>query len=579
MKFLKKLTILIYLISLKHVYAADVEISGTQATREDLQASSTLTISGTLDGDLNNIVRGYIAAGNEIDSATVVVESGGTIQGKSNAIMGRETDSLTVINSGTIEATSSKAIQLLDAQNATITNKSGGTIFANTNAIVQQSAGTEDAENTTITNAGTIYSVNDRAIYFYDGATNATLTNESGGIIYNTASDATVQIDTSSTLVNSGTIDNRNSPSNIGIAIVGNDNTITLKGKSILVGKIDGGTTTGNTLKFQHGVGQGYFYETAGSFTLQDLDGNQVVKGSAGSVGQGGSETLDELLSYKSLNIRQFINRYKDSENFYDGNGWGETYTSLLNRKEHATNLALEYDLFNVGANLISPLENSDFILAFEAGVQDFEKDHKITYQNVSAGLYLPSNKYLLNLDSFILGGITLKEGERTILTNTTSSGKLDIDSNYQTFEVHSGVTKTNSKLIPNVGLTGSFSITPSYDESKYYSWRNRKVGNVSVFFSDKYNLINNDNNNFNLGWLLDFRNLVGDKSQVYSINGTSATYKQDNALTREISLVANLGYEKKITDNGKFTAGISAKNTNQDVKSLSGNLGFKLNF
>ncbi len=579
MRILILVIIFIYLNSPKQLNAADVEISGTQATREDLQASSTLTISGTLDGDLNNIVRGYIAAGNEIDNATVVVESGGVIQGKSNAIMGRETSGLTVTNSGTIEATSSKAIQLQDSQNATITNKSGGLIFADTNAIVQQSVGTEDATGASITNAGTIYSVENRAIYFYDGATDATFTNESGGIIYNTSTFATVQIDTSSTLVNSGTIDNRNSPSNAGIAIVGNNNTITLKDKSILVGKIDGGTTTGNTLKFQHGVGQGYFYETAGSFTLQDLDGNQVVKGSAGSVGQGGSETLDELLSYKSLNVRQFLNRYKDSENLYDGNGWGETYTSLLNRKGHATNLALEYDLFNVGANLISPLKNSDFILAFEAGVQDFEKDHKITYQNVSAGLYLPSNKYLLNLDSFILGGITLKEGERTILTNTTSSGKLDIDSNYQTFEVHSGVTKTNPKLIPNVGLTGSFSITPSYDESKYYSWRNRKVGNVSVFFSDKYNLINNDNNNFNLGWLLDFRNLVGDKSQVYSINGTSATYKQDNALTREISLVANLGYEKKITDNGKFTASISAKNTNQDVKSLSGNLGFKLNF
>ena len=584
MKFQKTLIILIYLVSLRQVYAADVEISGTQATREDLQASSTLTIEsgGVLDGNLNNIVRGYIApggAGNEIDNATVVVESGGTIQGKSNTIMGRETSGLTVINSGTIEATSSKAIQLQDAQGATITNKSGGLIFADTNAIVQQSAGNESATGASISNAGTIYSVENRAIYFYDGATDATLTNESSGIIYNTSTFATLQIDTNSTLVNSGTIDNRNSPSNAGIAIVGNNNTVTLKDKSILVGKIDGGTTTGNTLKFQHGVGQGYYYETAGSFTLEDLDGNQVVKGSAGSVGQGGSETLDELLSYKSLNIRQFLNRYKDSENLYDGNGWGETYTSLLNRKGHATNLALEYDLFNVGANLISPLENSDFILAFEAGVQDFETDHKITYQNVSAGLYLPSNKYLLNLDSFILGGITLKEGERTILTNTTSSGKLNIDSNYQTFEVHSGVTKTNSKLIPNVGLTGSFSITTSYDESKYYTWRNRKVGNVSVFFSDKYNLINNDNNNFNLGWLLDFRNSVGDKSQVYSINGTSATYKQDNALTREISLVANLGYEKKITDNGKFTAGVSAKNTNQDVKSLSGNLGFKLKF
>ena len=74
----------------------------------------------------------------------------------------------------------------------------------------------------------------------------------------------------------------------------------------------------------------------------------------------------------------------------------------------------------------------------------------------------------------------------------------------------------------------------------------------MSVFFSDKYNFINNDNNYLNLGWLLDFRNSIGDKSQVYSINGTSATYKQDNALTREISLVATLGYEKKllITEN-----------------------------
>ena len=145
--------------------------------------------------------------------------------------------------------------------------------------------------------------------------------------------------------------------------------------------------------------------------------------------------------------------------------------------------MALEYDIFNVGANLISPLENSDFILAFEVGVQDFEADHKITYQNVSAGLYLPSNKYLLNLDSFIIGGITLKDGERTILTNTTSSGKLNIDSNYQTLEVHSGVTKTNTKLIPNIGFTGSFSITPSYDETNIIHGEIEKWETCLYFF------------------------------------------------------------------------------------------------
>ena len=91
--------------------------------------------------------------------------------------------------------------------------------------------------------------------------------------------------------------------------------------------------------------------------------------------------------------------------------------------------------------------------------------------------------------------------------------------------------------------------------------------------------MIDNSESNLNLGWTLDFRSLAGNKSQVYSINGISATYQQNNALTREISLITNLGYEKKITDNGKFTLGLIAKNTNQDVKSLNGNFGFKLNF
>ena len=582
MKFIKLLTALIYFVSIGQVYAADVEITGTQATREDLQDSSTLTISGTLDGDLNNIVRGYTAPGgdgNEIDNATVVIESSGSIQGLSNTIMGRETDSLTVTNSGTIEATSSKAIQLMDAQNATITNKSGGTIFADTNAIVQQSAGTEDAENTTITNAGTIYSVNDRAIYFYDGATSATITNQKGGIIYNTASDATVQIDTSSTLINSGTIDNRSGPSNVGIAIVGNDNTITLKNGGILVGKIDAGSTSGNTLKFQHGVGQGYYYETEGSFTLQDLDGNQVVEGSAGSIGQGGSETLDEMLSYKSLDIRQFLNRYKVSKNRVANEGWGETFTSLTNRNGNASNLALGYNLFNAGANMITPMKSSDFILAFEAGFQNFEKDHKIYYQNILTGLYFPENKNFYNLESFIIGGITLKDGERTILTNTTSSGKLNVDSYYQTYEFHSGFVKSNNKLLPNFGITGSFSYTPSYEESKYYSWSKKQVGNVSVFFSDKYKPIEYKKKKLNIGWMLDFRSLLGSKSQHYSINGTSAKYKQRNSLTREISFIGNLNFEKKFKNSGLFTVGVAAKNTSQGTKSLSGNLEFKMNF
>ena len=563
-------------------YAADDEVAGgvTQTTREDLQADSTFTIrsGGTLEADLNNIVRGYIAAGNEIDNATVIVESGGVIKGKSNAIMGRELSGLIVVNSGTIEATSSKAIQLQDAQGATITNKSGGIIFAKTNAIVQQEAsGGEDATGTTINNAGTIYGVDNRAIYFYGGATNATVTNESGGILYNESTEATVQIDTNSTLVNSGTIDNRNSPSNAGIAIVGNDNTITLKDKSILVGTIDAGSTTGNTLKFQHGMGQGYYYKTSGDFTLQDLDGNQVVKGSAGSVGQGASETLDELLSYKSINLRNFFSKYNKLD---DQDVWGETYVSNLKRDAHTSNLALEYDLTNFGVNLINKIDNANFVIAFEGGRQDFVKDHKIDYQNISAGIYLPQkdNPYF-NLDLFILGGITLKDGERTILTNTTTSGKLTIDSDYETYEIHTGIKKNNLSSIPDFGLAASYSMTPSYDESKYFSWTDRDVGNLSVFFEDDYNLINSKDSKLFLGWTLDIRKMMGDKKQVYSINGTSATYKQHNNLTNEISLIANMGYEKKFSDKSKILFSLDAKNTNRYTKSVGANISFKSKF
>ena len=554
----------------------DLTDNGDGEGDPDLTVKEGITV---IKDNQNNLIKGYDSDG--ISSATIIVETGAKIQGKNNTIMLRQADDVTITNSGSIISLSSKGINIRSAQDITITNNAGATITSLNNAISGEEVDddSEAVSGTVITNSGTIFSDTKRAIYLYSGADTATITNNSSGVMYNTSDETVVHVGSDSTITNSGTIQNRNSPDNDSITLQGNDNTIILKDKSILVGTIDAGTTTGNILKFQHGVGQGYYYKTSGSFNLQDLDGNQVVKGSAGSVGQGGSETLDELLSYKSINIRQFLNRYKDSKNLYSNNGWGETYTSFLNRDGHASNLALEYDLMNIGVNLISPLENSDFILSFETGIQDFVKDHKITFQNITSGLYFSDTKYLLNLDTFILGGITLKKGERTILTNTTSSGKLDINSNYETYEIHTGLTKNNPALVPNLGLAGSFSITPSYDESELFSWRNRKVGNVSLFLSDKYEFIKTEKNNFNLGWTLDFRNLFSDDEQIYSINGISANYKQDNNLTNEISLIASLGYEKKILNNGSFTFGLDTKNTNQNASSFSGNLGVKINF
>ena len=93
-----------------------------------------------------------------------------------------------------------------------------------------------------------------------------------------------------------------------------------------------------------------YYYKTSGSgtFNLQDLE-YQIVQGSAGSVGQGASETQDELLGYKSLNIRKSLNRYKKNKN--ENKGWGETYGSFIKRDQNNSNLSLGYNFLNLGVN------------------------------------------------------------------------------------------------------------------------------------------------------------------------------------------------------------------------------------
>jgi hypothetical protein len=573
MKKISFISIFIFLIFLgiNKTFAVDNVPSVSQTAKVTIASNSdTLTInSGITLGNLSTQQRADI---NEKDDVSVTVNSGGSILSLHNAVQGDDSDDLTVTNTGTIRAAGSKAINLKDTAGSTITNNLGGIIRSGAG----DSISGEAATGVNIANNGTIYSDSERALNFFSTST-ATVTNNSSGHIYNSNTNEAIKLDGSSTLTNSGKIENKNSASNNSILIVGNNNTITLKDKGILVGTIDAGSTTGNTLKFQHGMGQGYYYKTSGDFTLQDLDGNQVVKGSAGSVGQGASETLDELLSYKSINLRNFFSKYNKLD---DQDVWGETYVSNLKRDAHTSNLALEYDLTNFGVNLINKIDNANFVIAFEGGRQDFVKDHKIDYQNISAGIYLPQkdNPYL-NLDLFILGGITLKDGERTILTNTTTSGKLTIDSDYETYEIHTGIKKNNSSSIPDFGFAASYSMTPSYEESKYFSWTDRHVGNLSIFFEDDYNLINNKDSKLFLGWTLDMRKMLGDKKQVYSINGTSATYEQHNNLTNEISLIANMGYEKKFSDKSKILFSLDAKNTNRYTKSLGANVSFKSKF
>jgi len=510
------------------------------------------------------------------DSVDVTVESGSTISANTVAVFGDDTSDLTVTNSGTITASGTTAIDVKGTTDATITNSSGGTISSNRNTIRISKTGSNNTTGMTITNSGTITASNGSAIFASDSNSTATITNKIGGEITNSdTSNATIRAGASSTIVNSGKI--TNDVGNDAIKLYGNNATITLKDGGIVVGKIDGLLRTGSTLKFNHGVGQGYFYETEGDFTLEDLDGNQVVKGSAGSVGQGGNENIDELLGYKSLNIRKSLNKFLKSEGFKNKKTeWQGIQATSLERKEHAKNLALGYEFYSLGVNIIRPSENENVIASFEYSEQDFKKDHTIARYNLLFGLHYKESENKFKDNSFILAGATLNEGKRKILTNTTSSGTLNITDTYESFEIHTGKKFINKSLIPNIGTNLSYSYTPEHSESKYYSWEDKHVANFSLDLSDEFSIEREKSKSkFGIGWILDYRTLITDSKTEYSVNGTEATYYQDDDLTKEMTLSVNINYEKKFYKFGKILISIDGKTTTQEVNSVGANISF----
>ena len=578
-----KYCLLFYFLLLTNLNAANVNVSSDNEIESDDTsnkyifdaADQTLTIKSDVTAGASSANQNIQI--NEQDNATIVIESGATLQGTNTLIKGNDADGLTVTNSGTISASTNRAINLLDATNATITNNSGAIISAATGNTINGAINDGSVSGNTITNSGTIYATSGVAVRFYNTSTSTTITNNSGGVIYNNSNDETIRLGGSSTLTNAGKIENKNDPSNDAIDIEGNSSTITLKDGGILIGKIRSAGTS-NTLKIQHGVGQSYFYETAGNdMTLQDLDGNQVVKGSAGSVGQGGNENIDELLGYKSLNIRKSLDKFVKSEGFKNKETeWQGIQATSLERKEHTKNLALGYEFYSLGVNIIRPSENENVIASFEYSEQDFQKDHTIKRYNLLFGLHYNESENKFKDNSFILAGATLNEGERKILTNTTSSGTLNINDTYESFEIHAGKRFKNKSLIPNLGTNLSYSYTPDHSESKYYSWDDKHVANFSLDLSDEFSIEREKSKSkFGIGWVLDYRTLITGSKTDYSVNGTKATYKQDDDLTKEMTLSVSINYEKKFYKFGKILISIDGMQTTQDVSSIGANISF----
>ena len=93
---------------------------------------------------------------------------------------------------------------------------------------------------------------------------------------------------------------------------------------------------------------------------------------------------------------------------------------------------------------------------------------------------------------------------------------------------------------------------------------------------NDEYNLeFKKNKSKIGIGWILDYRTLITDSKTEYSVNGTKATYYQDDDLTKEMTLSVNINYEKILYKFGKILVSIDGKSTTQDVNSIGANISF----
>ena len=331
----------------------------------------------------------------------------------------------TLTNNALINRKGNNTVFTNSKANITIINNVGAVISTDKDGTKNNAIKATSSTSTTITNSGTISSENDNAIKI-DSTNSGIITNNAGGLI--TANDVAIYAGSSTglTITNSGTISVA-SPSNTAINLINSTGaTLTLKDEGIIVGKISFNSTTNSKLQLDHGFGRAYFYETSGDFTLEDLSGNKVVKGSAGSVGLGGQETVDELLGLRTYNLRSVLKRYASAPKPTDDMVWGETFG--YSSKRGGTDTILKYDTYGYGMNFIHPVTSKlDLILSVERNELDFPEKHDVSRTGFIAGVNVSEfsgfGKGNWKAGGFAVAGMGWHNSKREILTNTTSSG------------------------------------------------------------------------------------------------------------------------------------------------------------
>ena len=553
-------------------------ITAPDDTLRFISSGGTINNSGTLSATNGRAINSDgtstgLSVNNNIGGVITAVSSSSTV---------RLDDGDTLINNGSITNTGTGfGIDFNGGSTSTIDNNSGATITATNGTVNFSSSGG------TINNSGTLSATNGLAINSDGTSTGLSVNNNIGGVITAVSSSSTVILDVSDTLINNGSITNTGT----GFSIDFNDNnsTVTLKEGSILVGTIDiSDGTTGNTIQVEQGYGQTYFYDTTGTgaYTVQDLSGNAIVKGSAGSVGQGAQESMDELLGLRTYNLRSALKRYSAfPKHLIEDELYIEPFSYYSKRGSNSS--ILSYENYGYGLNFIYPIKSKkfDLILTVEKSELEIQRDHDVSNTNFLAGINATD---LISVgpwkaSGFLVAGMGWHNGKRRIFTNTTASGLLDVRSDYKNYEVMTGSHANYSfssginTWDTEVGLTFGYSLTPDYREHAFFRWGERHLVQGSIHVGEQLTSKVNSKLNVIVGAELEHRTVLTGREQSYSINKTLA--KSRNGQFWQNSVAGKLGANYSFNNNMFTYLNIDSRFSNLIRGTYGASVGLKLNF